>query len=139
MSTRRLGSLLALCIAILLAISTSAGAATRYPDECGGALRVDEYPAWQSIADNAARTAAAYASGHSQSADIRNPEIEVRLQIAGAYRGRHVLVLTRETAHGVTEVRLVPKFDFCIDPAALDPRQGELFEVVDARFNGIDF
>lgn len=95
----------------------------------------DDYPAWQSIANNAVRAAEDYAMDRNPNATFLNADVEVVFQMAGEHAGEYLVKLVAQGSFGISFAMMRPNFDFCVNPAELDDRRPDLFSLVSAKLN----
>ncbi|MBF0306815.1 MAG: hypothetical protein HQL41_14315 [Alphaproteobacteria bacterium] len=108
-------------------------------EPCPAGQEATDYPAWKYVANNAARTADAYAVARNPKAVFARAEVVPYYQAGGPDKGRYLVqVLNDQGGGGVSLAMLRPTFDFCASPQGLDD-EGKLFEVVSAKFNGRPF
>ena len=106
---------------------------------CEPGKAANDYESWEYIANNALRTADAYATKRNPNATFIFAEIDAIYQLAGKHVGNYLVTLLQHAPNGTSFAQLKPTFDFCADPSGLDDSREDLFKVVNAKFNGRPF
>ncbi|OKH88117.1 hypothetical protein [Thalassospira sp. TSL5-1] len=123
----------AIALALMMVCGLPLGA---YAAQCEEGNAATDYPGWQYIENNAARTADSYAASHNPKATYIFATSEVVYQNGLGY----VVVLTNKGRSGdISTATLTTNFDFCGDPARLDDSREDLFTVTGGSFNGQHF
>lgn len=113
---------------------------TAVADRCAAGSAANEQEDWQWLQNNAARTADEYAVDRDQpNATPAFGDISVVYQEAGEHRGQYLVVILDGNHIGTSFMMLKPRFDFCGDISGIDDEDPNLFEVVVAKFDGLDF
>ncbi|WP_142847098.1 hypothetical protein [Telmatospirillum sp. J64-1] len=106
---------------------------------CLEGTAANSFPAWEFIANNAVRTADAYAVERNPRATFILGKVSALLQFGGEYKGQYLVHVVKEGASGTAFAVLKPNFPFCEDPGELDDERADLFTVISAKFNGQPF
>lgn len=125
-----------LVTATMIALTNQADAAVCKPGESAA-----DYDSWSRVEENAVQTANKYAAARRSDAFFDGAKIEATYQIGGEYKGEYILHLTRHRRDPLSSsyAMLLPNFDFCSDPATLDNQRDDLFTVVYAKHNLVEF
>lgn len=110
-----------------------------FEKQCPKGQRADDYSFWKYIANNATRTADAYAMKRDPRATFVVAKVDVVFQVAGEHAGKYLVKLLDGTSGRTSFAMLLPNFPFCADPKNLDDSRHDLFTVVIAKFNGRPF
>ena len=95
---------------------------------------------WKYIINNAQRTVDKYAAKRNPNAVFvgNNQQVDFIRQYGGEYEGRYLLKIVNEQGENTSFAMLLPLFDEYAPSEGLDD-EGMLWEVVEAKFNGISF
>jgi hypothetical protein len=94
---------------------------------------------WEYVVNNAKRTADKYATKNNpQAVFVGASDIELLKQLGGEYKDRYLLKIVNEHSGNTSFAMLLPLFDENKPSDKLDD-EGELWKVVKAKFNGVEF
>lgn len=94
---------------------------------------------WKYVVSNATRTADKYATEHNPQAVFMGAEdIEFLKQAGGDHKGRYLLKIVNQHDGKTSFAMLLPLFDENKPSDDLDD-EGDLWKVVKAKFNGVEF
>lgn len=94
---------------------------------------------WGYIVSNAKRIADKYATEHNPKAIFAgDAEIDFLKQLGGEYKDRYLLKIVNQHSGNTSFAMLLPLFDEDKPSDDLDD-EGELWQVVKAKFNGTEF
>ncbi len=135
---------IAFAILAILALSLPAAASDEdltaiLEARCPDGQAANDYEFWEFIANNAVRTADAYAVERNPMATFVHADVDVVFQIGGEHAGGYLVKLLSTTPTGTAFAMLRPNFNFCADPSQLDDEREDLFTVVAAKLNGRPF
>lgn len=95
---------------------------------------------WQYVVNNAIRTVDEYAMERNPNAIFigNNQQVDFIQQRGGEYKGRYLLKIVNKHSGNTSFAMLLPLFDEYASSEELDD-EGELWQVVEAKFNGKSF
>ncbi|WP_145953472.1 hypothetical protein [Oceaniglobus indicus] len=126
-------------VPMILSTPVSADSTTVLESKCAEGQAANEHEYWEYIKNNAIRTADNYAAENNPRAVFIFADVEVYFQIDGEYVGEYLVKLLSSAHTGTALAMLRPNFEFCGDLSRLDDEREDLFTVVVAKLDGVDF